>query len=212
MNTEFSQNDFPIVYKLTKLPKLGRLRYQATDDRFVAITDEFSQSDINNGRIYYENTHSIEKAAVNDSFQFNINLPGNTVQGETFYIEISIFKEFSNLIKVEAIRVEEGGSALVKIDFSAALDLLRSRMPINPQSIVIERHDVLHGEIKISDGRVGTTVLSVEDFQQNRVTYQHDHTDTTEDELLLSVFLLQGYVNTNLKYSWLLTVCCMCMW
>lgn len=190
--TEFSQQDMPIVYKLTKLPKLGRLRYQATDDRFVAITDTFSQSDIDNGRIFYENTHSIEKPAVNDSFQFNINLPGNIIQGETFYIEISVLKEFSNLIKIETVRVEEGGSVPIKLDFSAAVDLLRNRMPINPQSIVIERHDVSHGEIKISDGRVSTTVLNVEDFHQNRVIYVHDHSDSTEDELLLSVFLLQG--------------------
>lgn len=190
--TEFSQHDVPIVYKLIKLPKLGRLRYQATDDRFVAITDAFSQSDIDNGRIFYENTHSIEKPAVNDSFQFNINLPGNIIQGETFYIEISVFKEFSSLVKIEAVRVEEGGSAPIKLDFSAAIDMLRSKMPINVQSIVIERHDVSHGEIKISDGRVSNTVLNVEDFHQNRVTYLHDHSDTTEDELILSIFLLQG--------------------
>lgn len=190
--TEFSQSDVPIVYKLTKLPKLGRLRYQAIDDRFVAITDAFSQSDIDNGRIYYENTHSIEKPAVNDSFQFNINLPGNVVQGETFVIEISIFREFLNLVKIDAIRVEEGGSAPVKLDFSAAINLLKNRIQLNTQSIVIERHDVLHGEIKISDGRVSNTVLTVDDFNQNRVTYQHDHSDTTEDELVLSVFLVQG--------------------
>lgn len=184
-------------FQILTPPRLGSLQYQGKDGMFSANCRQFSHADVVNQRIFYENTKfslwELQKGQeIDDSFQFKI-LPNFVDHANEYAIQVNIsfYDEILNAIKYEAIRLEEGGHAPLKIDFSAAVNYLKDKTT-SSNAMMIKCCYAKNGEVMANEKKIYDLTLYIEDFDQYGMVYVHDHSDTTEDEVIMSVYLLQG--------------------
>lgn len=185
-----------IYYTISSHPRYGRLLYESNDGKFKTLLKDFSQTDIENSRIWYYNTHQLDKLNFNDSFSFNLHsIHGLSLSDQKFVFHVSTTLNIITYIKFDSVRVEEGGVMPINVKFSNALDYVRRKTGLLSQTFVIACHEPLFGKIKLlPDSKTNTNLLSPEDFYRNHVYYEHDHSDTTHDRIVLSVYLGNGHI------------------
>lgn len=62
-----------IYFKITSPPVLGRLLTRSDmKDNIFQVTNRFTQTDINDGKIFYEHTHPFEDLYADDTFTFTV--------------------------------------------------------------------------------------------------------------------------------------------
>lgn len=194
LNFLTSINNDLLYYTVTSLPKYGQLLYESNDGKFKTLLKGFSQIDIDNLRISYYNTQQLDKLNFNDSFSFNVHsLHGYSLSNQKFVFYISTRLNILSYIKFDSVRVEEGGVMPINVKFSNALDYIRRKTGIHSQIFVIANHQPMFGKIKLLN-KANLNFLSPEDFYNNQVFYEHDHSDTTQDRIILSIYLLNGHI------------------
>lgn len=185
-----------IYYTVNSLPRFGRLLYESSDGKFKTIVRDFSQTDIENLRISYYNIHQLDKLNYNDSFSFNVHsLYGVSLSDQKFIVHISTILNIVTYIKYDTVRVEEGAIMPINVKFSNALDYVRRKTSILSQNFLIAYQEPMFGKIKlILDSKTNNNLLTPEDFYKNHVLYEHDHSDTSQDRVILSIYLAVGHI------------------
>lgn len=185
-----------INYEITIPPQFGRILYESHDTNTTREVTEFTQHHINTGRIYYEHTHAMIELKSNDSFYFDVTSKfANSIHEQIFHIEISVSSGgLIRFLPVNRLYLNEGETAPLKLNLSKVLEYLETRANIQSPELYIDLYPPMHGQIETVDGRVNVTRAALIDFIQETVLYHHDHSDTIEDKILLSVYLIQGNI------------------
>ncbi|XP_055711491.1 chondroitin sulfate proteoglycan 4 [Phlebotomus papatasi] len=193
-----SDEERAVRYVVTIPPQLGRILYEYSENGMATEVSEFTQSDVRAGKILYEHTHTMLELKTNDSFYFDvISSHANSLIDQIFQIDISVSSGgLLRFLPVPRISLDEGELAPIKLDLSKVLEYLETRAGIHDPELYIEPFIPNHGIVEIIDGKMNATNnrLTLQDFNNNRVYYKHDHSDTVEDRLLMSVYLLQGHI------------------
>ncbi|KAK3912268.1 Chondroitin sulfate proteoglycan 4 [Frankliniella fusca] len=163
----------------------------------------FTQRHVNTSRLCYQHTSPFKELQANDSFEFEVTAPFvNTLHNLVFHIEVSVSSGgLDQFVSVSQLFVKEGGTATLMLNTSTVLDFLRRDVGIeNP---VIQVQVVLppvHGalcvrtEARTVCNTTATTPFTSAQLNQGDVEYRHDHSDTTWDEVGLSLLLAPGDV------------------
>lgn len=186
-----------IRYNVSVPPSLGRLinEYMEMGGGQGREVTEFTQDDIDNGRIFYEHTAVIIEFRINDSFYFDVIAErSDRLLDQKFNIEISVSSGgLLRFLPVSKLSVDEGGSVPIKLDFSKMLEYLKTRAGLNNPELYIEAFQKpSHGRIGLGHEFRPLQKFHPSDFFTKKVYYIHDHTDTLEDTILMSVYLEQG--------------------
>lgn len=191
-----SDQDREIRYIVTVGPQMGRLIYEYTDSGYTNEVTEFTQQDVENGRIFYEHTSPMVELKTNDSFFFDVAAPfANSLVYQIFNIDISVSSGgLLRFLPVSRIVVDEGDLAPIKLDLSKVLEYLETRAGIFSPELYIETYQPSNGIIKTMDSRKDVTKFSLSDFYSNKVFYHHDHSDTIDDKIAMAVYLLPGNI------------------
>ena len=191
-----SDQDREIRYNVTVVPQMGRLIYEYIDLGYTKEVTEFTQQDVENGRIFYEHTSPMVELKTNDSFFFDVAAPfANSLINQIFNIDISVSSGgLLSFLPVPRIVVDEGNLAPIKLDLSKVLEYLETRAGIFSPELYIETYQPSNGIIKTMDPRKDVSKFSLSDFYSNKVFYQHDHSDTIEDKIAMAVYLLPGNI------------------
>lgn len=192
-----SDEEREIRYNVTVPPSLGRIinEYMETGGGSAREVSEFTQEDIDSGRIFYEHTAVIIEFRINDSFHFDvIAARSDRLLDQKFNIEISVSSGgLLRFLPVSKLQVDEGASVPIKLDFSKMLEYLKTRAGINNPELYIESlQKPSHGSIGLGHEFKALQKFHPSDFLTKKVYYIHDHTDTLEDTILMSVYLEQG--------------------
>lgn len=191
-----SDVDREIKYQITVMPQIGKIIREDTSLGITNEVQEFTQDDIENGRIFYEHTSPMVELRTNDSFFFDVKaLFASSLIDQAFNIEISVSS--GGLLKfLPNIRivVDEGDLAPIHLDLSRVLEYLETRVAIQSPELYVETYQPSHGYIKTMDSRKDISKFSLIDFNSNKVYYQHDHSDTVEDKISMAVYLLIGNI------------------
>lgn len=184
-----------IRYVITIPPQMGRILYEYATETTGDVT-EFTQLDIDQGKILYEHTHAMVELKSNDSFYFDvISMHASSLINQVFNIDISVSSGgLLRFLPVPQVILDEGELAPIKLNLSKVLEYLETRAGIQSPELYIEAYSPNHGAIELMDFKNNITRLTLNDFNQNRVYYKHDHSDTVEDKLEMSVYLLQGQI------------------
>ncbi|XP_037957979.1 chondroitin sulfate proteoglycan 4 [Teleopsis dalmanni] len=186
-----------IHYNVTVQPTLGRIVNEFMENGFAREVTEFTQSDIDNGRIFYEHTAVIMEFRINDSFYFDVVAErSDRLLDQKFNIEISVSSGgLLRFLPVSKLEVDEGGSVPIKLDFSKILEYLKTRAGIsNPELYIEATKRPSHGSIGLGHEFKPIQKFHPSDFFTKKVYYIHDHSDTLEDTILMSVYLTQGNI------------------
>ncbi|XP_055920234.1 chondroitin sulfate proteoglycan 4 [Eupeodes corollae] len=192
-----SDEERKIQLNITMPPNLGRILYESLENGHTTQVTEFTQDDIDNGRIFYEHTAVIYEFRVNDSFYFDVAAAeSDRLLNQKFSIEISVSSGgLLRFLPIPQITVDEGGTAPIRLDFSKIYEYLKTRAGINNPELYIEvPKKPSHGRIGVGNDMKIENRISTTDFSKKNVFYEHDHTDTLEDSILMSVYLSQGVI------------------
>lgn len=191
-----SDDDRDVIYQVTVLPQTGRILYEHQDNGTSIEVTEFTQNDINNGRILYEHTHPMVELKSNDSFFFDVKSKlANSLIDQIFNIEISVSSGgLVRFLPVNRLHLEEGEMSPIKLDLSKVLEYLETRAGIQNPELYIDTYRPMYGSIETLSDKKNTTRFTLNEFTNEKVFYHHDHSDTLEDKILLSVYLLQGNI------------------
>lgn len=196
LNYKCSDELRPVRYVITIPPQMGRVLFEYASDGLSSEVSEFTQADINQGKILYEHTHTMVELKSNDSFYFDvISTHASSLIDQVFSIDISVSSGgLLRFLPVPQVILDEGEIAPIKLDLSKVLEYLETRAGIQSPELFIEAYSPSHGTIELMDFKNNVTRLTLNDFNSNRVYYKHDHSDTTDDKLMMSVYLLQGQI------------------
>lgn len=191
-----SDDDRDVIYQVTVLPQSGRILYEYQENSTSVEVTEFTQNDINNGRILFEHTRPTAELKSNDSFYFDVKSKlANSLMDQIFNIEISVSSGgLVRFLPVNRLHLDEGETAPIKLDMSKVLEYLESRAGIVNPELYIDTYRPQHGVIDALHDKKNSTRFTLSEFNHEKVFYHHDHSDTLEDKILLSVFLLQGNI------------------
>lgn len=185
-----------VIYEITINPQFGRIVYEHQENGSSHVVTEFTQHDINEGRIVYEHTHATVELRSNDSFYFDVRSKlANTLMDQVFNIEISVSSGgLVRFLPVNRLNLDEGEKAPIKLDLSKVLEYLATRAGIQSPELFIDIFQPTHGIIAPKDGARNLSRASLDDFTSENVYYLHDHSDSVEDKIRLSVYLQQGNI------------------
>lgn len=191
-----SDQEREVRFVVTTSPQSGRLLLENDEDQTSKEVNEFTQQDIDRGRLIYEHTHSMVELKSNDSFIFNVTSKlATSLNNQLFKIEISVSSGgLLRFLPVPMLHLNEGDSAPVRLDLTKVLEYLETRAGIPSPELYIDSHPPSHGRIAMRDSSLNHTRFMLNDFTTGRVYYEHDHSDTTIDEIFMSVYLVQGHI------------------
>ncbi|XP_030384249.1 chondroitin sulfate proteoglycan 4 [Scaptodrosophila lebanonensis] len=194
-----SDEEREIRYNITMPPTRGRIinEYLEHGGGHSKEVSEFTQNDVDNGHIFYEHTVLIMEFRSNDSFYFDVLAErSDRLLDQKFNIEISVSSGgLLRFLPVSKLNVTEGGSVPINLDFSKILEYLKTRAGIhNPELFIEAVQNPTYGRIGLGHEFKSLQRYHPSDFLTKKVYYIHDHTDTLEDTILMSVYLTQGNI------------------
>lgn len=164
-------------YELVQAPRRGNLQLQGAR---LSDGQGFSQDDLRAGRVTYEAAARASEAA-EDSFRFRVTAAPHASPVYTFPIHIGGDPDAPVLTNV-LLPVAEGGEAVLSADHL----FVRSLQGTGYLFEVVERPR--HGRLAWR-GAAGAgagadvTAFTNEDLLRGRLVYQHDGSETTEDDV-----------------------------
>ncbi|XP_058818725.1 chondroitin sulfate proteoglycan 4 [Topomyia yanbarensis] len=191
-----SDDDRDVKYVVTIPPQMGRLLFEHLEYGYTNEISEFTQHDVENGRIFYEHTHPMVELKTNDSFYFDVTAPlSNSLIDQIFSVDVSVSSGgLLRFLPVPRINIDEGDLAPIKLDLSKILEYLETRAGIQNPELYIEVYPPAHGTVELEDSIPNVNRFSLNDFYTNKVIYKHDHSDTVEDRVALAVYLVPGHL------------------
>ncbi|XP_061672611.1 extracellular matrix protein FRAS1 isoform X3 [Syngnathoides biaculeatus] len=169
-----------LLYRITKQSSLGHLEHTANPGVRV---DSFSQADLASRSVQYVHTSQEEKHA--DQFSFTVSDGTNEV-AQTFYITIKPVDDSLPLVHIPGMRVQEGVRKTI-----TEFELKATDADTEAESIVFTVvQPPRHGAIE----RTGngqhyrpTATFTMEDIYQNRVSYNHDGSNSLQDRFTFTL-------------------------
>ncbi|KAM9330542.1 extracellular matrix organizing protein FRAS1 [Gastrophryne carolinensis] len=169
-----------LLFHITRQPSLGRLEHVASPG--VKISS-FSQADLESRSIQYIHTSAEEKHA--DDFTFTVSDGVNEVT-QTFYITINKVDDSLPVVQNLGMRVQEGirktitEFELKSTDADTEAESVTFTIVQPPRYGVIERS---------SNGQSyrQTSTFTMDDIYQNRISYNHDGSNTLKDRFSFTV-------------------------
>nr|XP_057925745.1 extracellular matrix protein FRAS1 isoform X1 [Doryrhamphus excisus] len=169
-----------LVYRITKETSLGHLENAASPGTRI---DTFTQADLASRSIQYVHTSEEEKHA--DQFSFTVSDGTNEV-AQTFYITIKPVDDSLPLLLVPGMRVQEGVRKTI-----TEFELKATDADTEAESIVFTVvQPPRHGTIeRTSNGQHyrQTGSFSMDDVYQNRISYNHDGSNSLKDRFSFTV-------------------------
>ncbi|XP_023568376.1 chondroitin sulfate proteoglycan 4 [Octodon degus] len=162
-------------YEVVQAPRKGNLQLQGIR---LSAGQGFSQEDVQAGRVTYAATARTSEA-IEDAFHFRVTAPPHFSPLYTFPIHIGGDPDAPVLTNV-LLLVPEGGKAILSADHL----FVKSLNSTSYLYEVMERPR--HGRLVWREPRdKATTVTSFtnEDLLHGRLLYQHDDSETTEDDI-----------------------------
>ncbi|XP_008843107.1 chondroitin sulfate proteoglycan 4 [Nannospalax galili] len=162
-------------YELVQAPRKGNLQLQGTR---LSDGQSFSQDDLQAGRVTYRATVRASEAA-DDSFRFRVTAPPHFSPLYTFPIHIGGDPNAPVLTNVLLV-VPEGGEEVLSADHL----FVKSLNSASYLYEVMERPR--HGRLAWRGPRgkaTPVTSFTNEDLLRGRLVYQHDDSETTEDDI-----------------------------
>lgn len=172
---EAGPNPTTFHYEVVQAPKKGNLRLQGTR---LSDGQGFTQDDLQAGRVTYGATARASEA-VEDTFRFRVTAPPHFSPLYTFPIHISGDPDAPVLTNV-LLSVPEGGEGVLSADHL----FVKSLNSASYLYEVMERPR--HGRLawRGAEDKVTTvTSFTNEDLLHGRLVYQHDGSETTEDDI-----------------------------
>lgn len=196
LNFKCSDADRDVKFVITIAPQTGRILYEFLENGTTTEVSEFTQNDVNNGRILYEHTHTMVELKSNDSFYFDVTAKlANSLLDQIFHIEISVSSGgLLRFLPVPRLHLDEGDAAPIRLDLSKVLEYLETRAGIQSPELYIDSYPPQHGQVDMIDAKRNGSRFLLNDFNTGKVYYRHDHSDTLEDKILMSVYLVQGQI------------------
>ncbi|XP_045048759.2 chondroitin sulfate proteoglycan 4 [Desmodus rotundus] len=162
-------------YKVVQAPRKGNLRLQGTR---LSEGQGFTQDDLKAGRVTYGATARASEGA-EDVFHFRVTAPPHFSPLYAFPIYIGSDPDAPVLTNV-LLSVPEGGEAVLSADHL----FVKSLNSASYLYEVMERPR--HGRLAWRGAQDKTTTVTSftnEDLLQGRLVYQHDDSETTEDDI-----------------------------
>lgn len=162
-------------YELVQAPRKGNLRLQGAR---LSEGQGFTQDDLQAGRVTYGATARTSET-VEDAFRFRVTAPPHFSPLYTFPIHIGGDPDAPVLTNV-LLSVPEGGEGVL----SAEHLFVKSLNSASYLYEVMERPR--HGRLVwrgAQDEATAVTSFTNEDLLQGRLVYQHDNSETTEDDI-----------------------------
>ncbi|XP_053451288.1 chondroitin sulfate proteoglycan 4 [Nycticebus coucang] len=162
-------------YEVVQAPRKGNLQLQGTR---LSDGQCFTQDDLQAGQVTYGATARASEA-VEDSFRFRVTAPPYFSPLYTFPIHIGGDPDAPILTNV-LLMVPEGGEGVLSADHL----FVKSLNSANYLYEVMERPR--HGRLAwqgTQDKTTAVTSFTNEDLLQGRLVYQHDDSETTEDDI-----------------------------
>lgn len=192
-----------IRYIVRNGPHLGKVIMETSEGVWLEV-ERFTQRDINNSKVIYEHTKQFMDLTANDSFIFDIeaNFVG-TLTNQVFQIDISVSSGgLDRYISTRNVRVMEGGSAEIVMNISGIVSFLQINAGIpNPAVLSKLIHQPSHGHVMLLPD-LNVTIFTQPQIEGGKIAYYHDHSDTLEDRIPFSLYLIPGHVllcNTNIS-------------
>ncbi|XP_013413797.1 FRAS1-related extracellular matrix protein 2-like [Lingula anatina] len=173
---DLNSPDENLQFTITRAPSRGHL--ESTDQPGVPITT-FTQLQLAGNKIRY--VHMSEDEMKMDSFEFEVTDGYNPVV-RTFRVSLSDIDNKKPVLMLEPLRVKEGGTKLITPFELKAVDRDTDDTKIRFTVTQIP----IHGTIRYNNTRSVTT-FTMEDLNENLITYAHDGTETLEDSFALVV-------------------------
>ncbi|XP_013870055.1 extracellular matrix organizing protein FRAS1 [Austrofundulus limnaeus] len=169
-----------LVYRITSPTGLGQLEHVAHPGSRIS---SFTQADLASRSVQYVHTSEEEKHA--DQFSFTVSDGTNEV-AQTFYITIRPVDDSLPLLQVPGMRVQEGVRKTI-----TEFELKATDADTEAESIVFTVvQPPRHGSIE----RTGngqhyrqTSTFTMDDIYQNRISYNHDGSNSLKDRFTFSV-------------------------
>ncbi|XP_058398099.1 chondroitin sulfate proteoglycan 4 [Diceros bicornis minor] len=162
-------------YEVVQAPRKGNLRLQGTR---LSDGQSFTQDDLQAGRVTYGATARASEA-VEDVFRFRVTAPPHFSPLYTFPIHIVGDPDAPVLTNV-LLSVPEGGEGILSADHL----FVKSLNSASYLYEVMERPR--HGRLAwrgLQDKGAMVTSFTNEDLLHGRLVYQHDNSETTEDDI-----------------------------
>lgn len=197
LNFRCTDQEREVRFVITSAPQTGRILYEHIENGTTIEVTEFTQLDVNSGRILYEHTHTMVELKSNDSFYFDVNAKfANSLMDQIFNIEVSVSSGgLLRFLPVPRLHLDEGETAPIRLDLSKVLEYLETRAGIQSPELYIDSYQPEHGQIEMVDSKHnGSHRYLLNDFNAGKIFYRHDHSDTIEDKIRMSVYLVQGQI------------------
>ncbi|XP_020729276.2 chondroitin sulfate proteoglycan 4 [Odocoileus virginianus] len=163
------------LYEVVQAPRKGNLQLQGTR---LSDGQSFTQDDLRAGRVTYGAT-ARDSEAVEDAFRFRVTAQPHFSPLYTFPIYIGGDPDAPVLTNV-LLSVPEGGEGVLSADHL----FVKSLNSASYLYEVMERPR--HGRLVWRDAQDKATIVTSftnEDLLHGRLVYQHDNSETTEDDI-----------------------------
>ncbi|XP_046872768.1 extracellular matrix protein FRAS1 isoform X2 [Hypomesus transpacificus] len=169
-----------LLYRVTKQPALGRLEYVGNPGTGIS---SFTQADLASRGVQYVHTSEEEKHA--DEFSFTVSDGVNEVS-QTFSITLRPLDDSLPLLRIPGMRVQEGVRKTITEFELKATDADTEEDSIIFTVVQAPRHGTIE---RTSSGQHyrQTSSFSMEDVYQNRVSYNHDGSNSLKDHFSFTV-------------------------
>ncbi|XP_013782373.1 extracellular matrix protein 3-like, partial [Limulus polyphemus] len=174
--SDLNSEDEQLRFTITRAPTKGHL--ESTDNPGSPVTS-FTQVDLAGNKIYY--VHTDDDEIKMDSFEFEVTDGYNSVF-RTFRISISDVDNKKPIVFFNKLRIPEGGKGLIT---PFELKIEDKDTDDNKLKITITQVPV-HGKI-LYNNLHPIKIFTMEDLRENRISYHHDGSESTEDNFSLTI-------------------------
>ena len=168
---DINSADENLLFTITEGPIKGHL--ENTDNPGVPISS-FTQLDLAGNKVYYVHTQDDEMRM--DSFQFQVTDGFNTVV-RTFRISLSEVDNKKPVVTFTKLTMKEGDNKLIT-PFELRIDDTDTRDPLKLKFTITQLP--VHGNL-LRDNNEVVTMFTMADLNENRISYQHDGTESDKD-------------------------------
>ncbi|XP_053559271.1 LOW QUALITY PROTEIN: extracellular matrix organizing protein FRAS1 [Bombina bombina] len=169
-----------LLFRINKQPALGHLEHAGSPG--VKISS-FSQADLESRNIQYIHTSAEEKHS--DEFTFTVSDGVNEVS-QTFYITINKVDDSLPVVQNSGMRVQEGVRKTITEFELKAVDADTEAESVTFTIVQPPRYGTIERSINGQNYRQ-TTTFTMDDIYQNRISYNHDGSNTLKDRFSFTV-------------------------
>ncbi|XP_043482850.1 chondroitin sulfate proteoglycan 4 isoform X2 [Leptopilina heterotoma] len=189
--TTCSDNDREIKYIVKNPPRMGKIIMETSEGAWQEV-NKFTQSNLNENKVTYEHTKQFMDLLANDSFTFEVETHyAMPITNQVFRIDISVSSGgLDRYVVPTTVRVEEGGKAAVLMNISGIIYFLKTKSGITEPTVRLKlANRPQHGHVMLLPD-LNITTFEQPQLESGDVAYFHDHSDTTEDTIGFSLYLV----------------------